>query len=147
MSGKGPAPKQASARRRSNDPVRGEWVILDRPRLKKPPVLPQPYPKGGYSVQAKAEWSEWWLSPVAPMWDSADQGSVRMLLRMVDEWWDNPTAAMASQIRQFKDTLGLTPKGRQDRRWVLPGEVPPGELTVIDGGKSNVRRLRAVDAG
>src|SRR3990167_4910929 len=101
MAGRGPAPKDPSARRRSNNPVRGEGVILDRPKLKKVPAPPQPYPKGGYSTQAKAEWSEWWLSEVAPMWNSADQGTVRMLLRMVDEWWDNPTAAMASQIRQF----------------------------------------------
>lgn len=82
---------------------------------------------------------------MAPMWDEADYGTVEMLLKMVDEWWGTPVAAQATQIRQYRDTLGLTPKGRQQRRWLLPDEAPP-QLTVIEGGASNVRRLRAADS-
>ena len=51
---------------------------------------------------------------------------------------------MTTQIRLYKDTLGLSPKGRQNLRWRLPEEVPP-QLELIQGGKSNVRRLKATD--
>jgi hypothetical protein len=121
-------------------------VVLDRPKVKAP-RLPQPYPKGGFSAYAKAEWVRWWASPMASMWDASDRGTVELLLRMIDVAWDSPTSTMAVQIRLYKDTLGLSPKGRRDLRWLLPGEVPV-ELEVIDGGKgSNVRSLRAVDSG
>lgn len=87
---------------------------------------------------------------MARAWSEADRDSVEMLMRMVDEFWREPTAAMTAQIRMLKDTLGLTPKGRQDRRWLLPEEAQQApQLSVIDGGEdkgSNVRRMRAVDA-
>ena len=142
---RGPAPKDPSARRRRNQPTRGEWTILDRPPVKAPP-LPRPSPKGGFSAPAKAEWGRWWASPMAAMWDASDRGMVELLLRMIDAAWEHPQAASATQIRLFRDGLGLSPKGRRDLRWLLPGEAPP-QLDVIDGGKadSNVRRLRAVD--
>ena len=86
---------------------------------------------------------------MAAYWDASDLDTVELLLRMVDRAVDDPAAALTTQIRLYKDTLGLTPKGRRDLRWLLPGEAPP-DLAVIDGGKapeSNVRRIRAVDAG
>jgi len=148
MAGKGPAPKDPSARRRQNQPTRGEWTVLLRDPPSRRPSLPQPYPKGGYSAQAKAAWKKWWSSPMAAYWDVSDLDTVELLLRMADKAVDDPAAALATQIRLYKDTLGLTPKGRRDLRWLLPGEVPP-TFGVLDGGKtseSNVRRLRAVDS-
>jgi len=85
---------------------------------------------------------------MAAYWDASDLDTVELLLRMVDRAVDDPAAALTTQIRLYKDTLGLTPKGRRDLRWLLPGEALP-DLAVIDGGKapeSNVRRIRAVDA-
>lgn len=86
------------------------------------PQLPRPYPRGGYSAAAKREWERWWSSPMAQVWDETDRGVAEMLIRMVDEWWVSPTTKLATEIRQMKDSLGLTPKGRQDRRWNLPGD-------------------------
>lgn len=148
MAGKGPPPKQGSTRRRSNKPARGDWVVLTR-HVEKVPPLPRPYPKGGWSPQAKRAWKAWWSSPMAAMWDESDRDTVELLLAMVHEVHETMTGAITTQIRMFKESLGLTPKGRQDRRWVMPREMSQEpDLQVIDGGgedTSNVRRLRAVD--
>ena len=145
MAGRGPAPKDPSARRRRNQPTRGEWTVLDKESPRRP-ALPRPAPKGGWSAFAKSEWARWWASPMAAMWDASDRGTLELLLLFAETVRETPQAAMATQIRLYRDGLGLTPKGRRDLRWLLPGEAPP-QLDVIDGGKadSNVRRLRAVD--
>ena len=78
---------------------------------------------------------------MAHMWDETDISNLEMLLLMIDEWWSNPTAAAFAQIRQMKDSLGLTPKGRQDRRWRLPegvedsSEVPATVTNLADRRK------------
>ena len=144
MAGKGPAPKHPHLRARANVPERGDWQVLDREPFKKPPPLPRPYPRGGWSAKAKGAWQRWWASPMAPMWDEGDYELVDILLKMVHDWWEDPTTTQATQMRLTMDTLGLTVKGRQDRHWWLPGEAPL-QLEVIDGGRSNVRRLHAVD--
>jgi len=147
MAGRGPAPKASSARRRRNEPARGEWAVLTQKSPRRP-ALPRPTPKGGWSAFAKAEWARWWASPMAAMWDDSDRGTLELLLVFTESVRETPQASMATQIRLYRDSLGLTPKGRRDLRWLLPGETPP-ELEVLAGGKSdsNVRRLRAVDAG
>ena len=89
---------------------------------------------------------------MAAYWDKSDVGTVELLVRMVDQAVESPgNGALLGQIRLYKDSLGLSLEGRRKLRWLLPGEVPPDlTLTVINGGKapeSNVRRIRAVDAG
>ena len=134
----GPAPKPKSQRRTRHEPRRGDWVTLPSEPLKNPPGLPKPAPSGGYGAHAKRAWERWWASPMAHMWDESDHSAIEMLVRMLDEWHDDPSAAMASQIRQYSDNLGLTPKGRQDRRWALPDSVQ---------AEAEVRPLRSVSNG
>lgn len=138
----GPPPKKS--RRRRNPPAAGEWTVLGDPPAKRPP-LPRPYPRGGYHPQTKAEWKTWWASPVASMWAEADHGLVVTLLRMVDSFWrGEASVSLIAEIRVTKNTLGLTPVGRQQRRWLLPDEAPLAPVTEITHATS-VRRLRAVD--
>lgn len=119
MAGTGFAPKSSDSRRNKTAPVRGEWIDLPDGGLPVP-ELPQPAPRGGWGEPAVRDWTRWWSSPMVHMWDATDHGTVEMLLGMVHQWYDEPTASLATEIRQIKDSLGLTPKGRQDRRWRLP---------------------------
>ena len=147
MAGTGRRLKPEGSRRNRVKPERGEWVTLPSELFDGAPGLPRAgAPRGGWSTPAKKEWSRWWASPMAHMWDETDSSNLEMLLLMIDEWWSNPTAAAFAQIRQMKDSLGLTPKGRQDRRWRLPDgvpdlvEVPPSVTKLAD------RRKLATDA-
>lgn len=121
MPGTGPAPKHPDRRVNRAPKARGEWVVLPDTKIKRP-ALPRPTPKGGWSEAAKREWDRFWASPMANMWDESDMGLVEQLLWLVDQFWDKPTASLNKEIRQLRDYLGLTPKGRQDRRWKLPDE-------------------------
>jgi predicted GH43/DUF377 family glycosyl hydrolase len=68
------------------------------------------------------------------MWSPGDLGSVRMLLRMVHDYYEKPSTQAASAIRMQKDTLGIGAKGRQDRRWLLPEEKALG-LAPVEAAK------------
>jgi len=83
---------------------------------------------------------------MARMWDEGDYELVDMLLKMVHEWWENGPTTQQNACRVTMDTLGLSEKGRRDLRWRLPGEHDPADA-VIDAPGSNVRRIRASDAG
>jgi len=68
---------------------------------------------------------------MANLWDESDYGTLEMLVRMIDAYWENPAnASMVGKIRQIKSDLGLTPEGRKKLRWLLPGETP-GDLTAV----------------
>lgn len=141
MGGKGPPPKDLGQRRNRSVPRRGDWVLLPEGDSRGRRPLPRPYPKGGYTASAKVEWARWWKSPMAQMWDESDLGTIEMLLRLIDGWWRNPTARASNEIRLTKDSLGLSPKGRQDRRWRLPegvedlAEVPATVTRLADRRK------------
>lgn len=76
---------------------------------------------------------------MAHAWDETDVSNLEMLLMAIDAWWLNPTPSGMAQIRQMKDSLGLTPKGRQDRRWRLPDGL--GDEDVDTPTPAGVTRL------
>ena len=113
-------------------PVRGDWLVLDR-EPGDPPELPDA-PRGGWSPQAEREWVAWWASPASVMWDESDRAVLERLLLAVHDWWVNRTPAGLSAIRVQQEALGLTAKGRQDRRWLLPVERDAG-LTPVEAAR------------
>jgi hypothetical protein len=123
MAGRGPAAKVHRESRKA--PLRGEWTVLEAG------VVPVPgLPEGrDWSAWARAEWEAWWGSPMARMWVESDRGLVDQLLLMVEGFWEKPSASASSEIRVLRDYLGLSAKGRQDRRWMLP--EPESGLAVV----------------
>jgi len=56
---------------------------------------------------------------------------------------ERSTIRLANEIRQVRDSLGLSPKGRQDRRW----RIPQADVIDIADAPSAARdRMRAVDS-
>jgi hypothetical protein len=138
MAGRGPAPKHQSQRRRTNEPVRGEWV--DLPLLERS-VLPD-LPAGEWSERTVSAWAAWRCDPATVMYGPAEIQLCVDLAYVYEQWVQDGTAALAAELRQRQDGLGLSPKGKQDRHWrVTPvegAEAPKRKL-------AEVRRLRAVD--
>lgn len=134
MAGRGPAPK--TNRQRRGEPLRGEWI--DLPHLENP-VLPE-LPAGDWSQRTRDAWDSWRKDSVTSQYSRADIQAAVDLAYVYEQWVNEPTIAIAAEIRQRQDRLGLNPKGKRDLRWRTsePAEVvemPPPKRT----------RLRAVE--
>lgn len=85
---------------------------------------------------------------MAHMWDDTDVQTLIMLLVAIDTFYLDPKPTAMAQIRVMKDSLGLSPKGRQDRRWRLPAGLTDEELEAPPAGVTSLadrRRRLAVD--
>lgn len=113
MAGTGPAPKDPAQRRNRHEPKRGEWTNL--PPLEHP-VLPD-LPLGEWSERTNTAWDAWRQDRATTQYGPAEIQVAIDLAYIYEEWVREPSASLAGEIRQRQDSLGLTPKGKQDRRW------------------------------
>lgn len=135
MAGTGPAPKDASQRRRRNEPARGEWVDLEPLST---PVLPE-LPDGEWSPITVMTWAAWRCDPVTAQWSPSDVAYALDTIRLYEQM----TASSANEVRIRMDGLGLTPKGKRDLRWRIP---PAADVVPIESArperKSAAERMR-----
>lgn len=139
MAGRGRAPKAQGERRNHHTPQRGEWIEL--PPLQAP-VLPK-LPKGAWSGRTEAAWEAWRSDPATGMYGPAEVQLAVDLAYVYEQWVQDGTAALAAELRQRQDGLGLSPKGKQDRRWRVIAEVEAQEIAATRVTPTT-RRLRAV---
>ena len=118
MAGRGPAPKPASQRRNKNEKQRGDWLDIRYPTSAPPELPDRGEGRGSWSVRTRRAWVAWWSDPASTQWTPGDVELVEHLADVMEGWVREPeTAGRATEVRQLRDVLGLTPKGRQDRRW------------------------------
>lgn len=141
MPGRGPAPKPASQRRNANPKVRGEWIDLTEPVGKVPKLPNRGRGRGHWSARTRRAWKAWWSDPASTQWGPADIDLVEHLADVMEAWVRDSRINAASEIRQLRDHLGLTPKGRQDRRWRLPGAADVVEMPKQTASE-RMKRLR-----
>jgi hypothetical protein len=142
MPGRGPAPK--TQRQRRATPALGDWVRLEPLEKGHLPELDEfelthlgevvPWP-----MRTRLLWVSWMEDPATALWNTAD------LAYAVDTIYLHAVDAntKASEIRIRMESLGLTPKGRADRRLLLPDETPPDDGEVIEVLKPPERTLPA----
>jgi hypothetical protein len=115
--------------------VRGDWVDLpdtagDAPEL----------PPGDWHFQAANSWKLWWADPASSQWSESQRAELVELLALTQDFWLG-NLARAAEMRLRADGLGLTLKGKQDRRWrVVPAEVDEPAKKA----KSRYQHLKAV---
>lgn len=147
MAGRGPAPKDASERRNRNPKLRGEWVDLPRSNSGKVPAMPVG-PEAGWAPGTAAAWNSWWSDPASLMWGPGDLEALRQLVVLHHEFEINEKqrATLAREVRQRQDDLGLSLKGKQDRRWrVVADELEEARAEKPKG--SRYGHLKAVAGG
>ncbi len=134
----GPAPKAAAVRRNHHPPLRGEWIDLPT-ALPKTPTLPnRGKGRGSWSARTRRAWKAWWRDPACTQWGPADLDLLEHLADIHEEYVRERRTNTASEIRQVRDSLGLTPKGKQDRRWRVR---PIGEVVEMTERKSAASRM------
>ena len=137
MAGHGRAPKFPEERRNANPKARGEWVDLpDSPG--EIPALPD----GDWHPRAAASWALWWSDPAASQWSEGQMAELVELLALTDEFWRGNTTR-ANEMRLRADGLGLTSKGKQDRRWRVV-KTEPDASTTTQRTPSRYSHLKAV---
>lgn len=137
MAGSGPAAKDSGARRRSLPPARGEWLDLPPVKHEIPKLPPRGRARGRWSARTKRAWNRWWTDRASTQWSEADLDLVEHLADVHEEFVRAPKASLAAEDRQLRDLLGLSPKGKQDRRWRVPPTAPeveaePAGVTALD---------------
>lgn len=140
MAGKGRAPKAGAERRHRGAPQRGDWTDLAQTPKRKAPAMPaRGKGRGHWSPRTRRAWKSWWRDPASLRWSAGDIDLVEHLADVFEEWVREPKASMAAEVRQVRDSLGLTPKGKQDRRWrvVAESDIPrdqeqPPSVTALD---------------
>lgn len=137
MAGRGPAPKALEQRRNHHDPLRGEWI--DVPPLDGP-VLPA-LPDEQWSARTLRAWESWSADPVTALYGASEIQLAVDLAYVYEEWAGKGGSNIAGEIRQRLDGLGLSPKGKQERRWRVVGAMGPEEP---EGEVAELRPLRAV---
>lgn len=145
MAGRGPAPKSQGERRRRNMPAAGEWISLPvEGRKGAVPYLP----KGlGLSRATQDWWKKIWKTPMATMWTDGDVPALIELAVLRDRMLDGKVS-VAAEVRLRSDEFGLTPKGRQERRWLIGDEEAESDKQHTDDELAARRkRMKAVDPG
>lgn len=134
-------PKPPELRARANRPQAGEWVTLGDPY---PGPIP-PHPVGCSHERCASAWEAWWSDPVSGQWSEAQRDSVLDLAILLHAWVDEPSkVSLATEVRQLRHQLGLTPRGMRDLRWRYPEEVPEEPAEEKPKKPKPDPRLRAV---
>jgi hypothetical protein len=143
MAGRGRAPKLPDERRNRSEPQRGEWIELrplERPVL---PALPRRgRGEGQWSPRTRRVYEGWRSDPVTATF-GRNEIAATVELAFLQEELARGKVALASEIRQRADGLGLPLKGKRDLRFRVVG---PGELVRLErSAPRKQRHIRAVE--
>lgn len=133
MAGRGPAPKDARLRQRTNRKA-GAGPLVDSsaapaPRAKVPNI-PNPDLREWHALTL-IEWKRWWKSPMALKWLDSDFGGLAILARLYDDYFKSGDVELLKEIRLQRPCFGLTPLDRSRLQW----EIVRGDEADSKGGR------------
>ena len=130
------APKSAESRRRANAPARGDWQTAPAACWEGE----QPSPPDGLMPASVVAWETWFSAWFSAFWRPEDLPQIRSMVRLYDQV-ERGEFQRHPELRLMLDTYGVTPKGRQDRRWAPPLEPEKAARQQVSKARS---RLKAV---
>ena len=142
-------PKPANQRRNRNRKVAGEWAVLDEVYSGPIPHLPKLADE--WTDDTKRWWEAIWRTPMATQWLVADVGSLAILAFIRQRLLEGGDTRLLSEVRQWSDDFGLSPKGRQMRRWVISEKdverAGISSIEVTDLREQRTKRMRQITNG
>jgi hypothetical protein len=118
MAGRGPAPKQAHLRQRTNKKAGASMLQLVADDGKKAPKIPNPDGREWHPLTLAA-WAHAWASPMAPQWLETDTDALGRLAILWDTFYREPDTKTMAEIRQQEARFGLSPLDRSRLQWEI----------------------------
>jgi hypothetical protein len=157
---------RAEIDRRNEDRPEAEWL----PRTGAKPTLiatltadddptpPLPERVEGWHSMTATWWADVWASPMSNEWHESDIHNLYVCAMLYDDMWRGETATArqkaASEFRQQRSVLGLTPYDRRRLEWTIEGAEEAkdrgarrretGQPPAPQTGKSPARDPRAL---
>lgn len=147
MAGSGRVPKLPGQRRNRSKPRLGEWRAAPGVGWQHGPI---PEPPDGLMPASASAWMTWFGSWWAAQWTPADLPGLRLVIGVYDAVERGQgTAALRMELVGLMDRYGITPKGRQDRRWTppKPDETPAPTPRPTDPPSGRYAHLRVIPEG
>lgn len=120
MAGRGPAPKPAHLRQRTNK--KAGATVIEAQADADVPTLAHPQGHEWHPFTLKA-WREFFESPMASQWLQTDITGLEMLAGCYDNYYKTGNVEFMKEIRLQRPHYGLTPLDRSRLQW----EVTRGE--------------------
>lgn len=114
MAGRGPAPKPANIRQRTNRKAGSATIeALDGQEI---PLIPNPDERKWHPLTVAA-WQHAWQSPMASQWLETDADALGRLALVWDSFYKAPSADALKEIRLQSALFGLSPLDRSRLQW------------------------------
>lgn len=115
MAGRGPAPKPANIRQRTNKKAGAAIIPIAAKEDSKAPPIPNPDSRVWHPLTVAA-WNHAWASPMASQWIETDIDALGRLALLWDALYSGSILAMA-EIRLQEQRFGLSPLDRSRLQW------------------------------
>jgi hypothetical protein len=118
MAGRGPAPKPAHLRARTNRKP-GAALLEARARTRNNvPPIPNPDRRAWHPLTVSS-WNHAWSSPMATQWLDTDADALGRLALLWDAFYREPDAKVLAEIRLQESRFGLSPLDRSRLQWEI----------------------------
>ena len=118
MAGRGPAPKSARLRQRTNKKS-GATVLPMRSSAASIPKLADRPDGRAWHPKTLAAWREFFESPMAEAWLQTDITGLEMVAALYDEFYKTGDIEYMKEIRLQRPCYGLTPLDRSRLQWEI----------------------------
>lgn len=114
MGGRGPAPKPAHLRQRTNK--KPGSATITPPTTVTVPDIPNPDARVWHPLTLQC-WAHAWASPMASQWLETDVDALGRLAMLWDQYYEKPSSVLLAEIRLQEARFGLSPLDRSRLQW------------------------------
>lgn len=114
MAPRGPAPKPAHLRQRTNKKAGNATISADESQ--EIPPIPNPDGREWHPLTVAA-WSNAWKSAMASQWLETDADALGRVALLWDQFYNRPSAGVMAEIRLQEQRFGLSPLDRSRLQW------------------------------
>jgi len=117
MAGRGPAPKPAHLRQRTNRKAGSAMIaMVETPASVMIQPIPNPDGREWHPLTLES-WRHAWTSPMAGQWLETDRDALGRLALCWDDFYKAPSAEALKEIRLQSALFGLSPLDRSRLQW------------------------------
>jgi hypothetical protein len=137
MAGRGPAPKPAHLRQRTNKKAGIATLEAPAPDSVEVPEIPNPDARVWHPLTVQA-WQRAWESPMSSQWLATDADALGRLALLWDQFYAKPGPGVMAEIRLQEQRFGFSPLDRSRLQWEIKRAADtkpkpePGKRTGAD---------------